>query len=327
MVTSQIFGFSWDISGNAGLQATSRRTPQGYFPFFYTKDFSFDGEPTIDLNALYPETGDDGKQISIRSDNIISRKETEDIQSAAILLNQYCTLHVVSGTDDKKVQLKYDPAIAAEDLRIYLPRTMGAWGSGKHPTTQPSCQHLAELHEYVRNNEILDFGCGSGILTILSAILGCSRAVGVDIEPSAVEGSRYNAANGVEQRCAFYLPPAEFLRNGIDFFCRYGDWSSHAEQLLPADDGPFGLVIANILPGPLLRLAPLLCRLCRPGGFVCLAGLRPFQADALRAAYAACGVALAPVGAMRDEGGEEWVSLRGVKGGAPPAPPAPPLEP
>ncbi len=198
---------------------------------------------------------------------------------------------------------------------------MGAWGSGQHPTTQLSCRQLEDLQKQVRDNDILDFGCGSGILTILAAMLGCHRAVGVDIEPTAVDGSRFNAAfNGVTDRCSFYLPPAEYLRNDIDFFCRYGDWSAHSDQLLPADSQQFGLVIANILPGPLLRLAPLLCRLCRPGGFVCLAGLRPFQAETLRAAYAAGGVVLAQSGSMRDESGEEWVSLRGVKTEAPPPP-------
>ena len=277
-------------------------------------DFSTDGEPSVDFDALQSEHEDNDQQLPTKINEHSRANETEAIRSVTINFSKSCKLLVYSGPVDEQSHQNYQAAVSGEDFCISLPRTMGAWGSGQHPTTQLSCRQLLELKENVRGNEILDFGCGSGILTILTALIGCTRAVGVDIEPTAVESSRCNAAfNGVAARCSFHLPPAEFLRGDIDFFCRYGDWSAHTDQLLPADAGPFGIVVANILPGPLLRLAPLLCRLCRPGGLVCLAGMRPFQAEALRAAYAAGGVTLAPSGTMRDESGEEWISLRGAK--------------
>jgi ribosomal protein L11 methyltransferase len=286
-------------------------------------DFSNDGAPSLDVDFLNSDEVDETLDIEANRLTTNNQRPSDigEIRTVNIDIGSDSKLVVHSGAFDESGQRTIE-APSSGDVCIYLPKVIGAWGSGQHPTTKLSCMQLADMRQYVRNTDVLDFGCGSGILAILAAKFECRRVVGVDIEPTAVDCSQSNAAfNHAASQCSFYLPPAEFLRNDIDFFCRYGEWSSYSDRLMPIDGQEFGLVVANILPGPLVRLAPLLCRLCRPGGVVCLAGMRRFQAEQLRAAYAACGVELAAASSLRDESGEEWIAMRGTR--APPLAAAP----
>jgi ribosomal protein L11 methyltransferase len=109
---------------------------------------------------------------------------------------------------------------------------------------------------------VLDFGCGSGILAIAALLLGAPQAVGTDIDPQALEASRDNAA-----------------RNGID--------PARFPVYLPADlpQQPADVVVANILAGPLVQLAPTITALVKPGGRLALSGILAEQAEEVRAAY------------------------------------------
>jgi ribosomal protein L11 methyltransferase len=133
-----------------------------------------------------------------------------------------------------------------------------AFGTGAHPTTR-LC--LEWLRAYVTaGDRVLDYGCGSGILAIAAAKLGASRVTGTDVDPQALVASAGNArANGV---FATFVAP-----DGI---------------------GPeaFDVVVANILAGPLVLLAPLLAARTRPGGRIALAGILDAQAAAVADAYA-----------------------------------------
>lgn len=123
-----------------------------------------------------------------------------------------------------------------------------AFGTGSHPTTR-LC--LEWLDEHIKGGEeLLDYGCGSGILAIAASKLGASLAVGIDIDPQAVQSSIRNAEqNGVEAQ--FYEP----------------------------DDAPhrtYDIVVANILTNPLKLLAPLLAE--SSGGRIVLSGILERQA-------------------------------------------------
>src|SRR5699024_1040274 len=74
-----------------------------------------------------------------------------------------------------------------------------AFGTGTHETTR-LC--LAALEKHVKNGaQVLDVGCGSGILSVAALLLGAQRAVGVDIDATAVKTACENARkNGVENR-------------------------------------------------------------------------------------------------------------------------------
>lgn len=137
-----------------------------------------------------------------------------------------------------------------------------AFGTGTHPTTA-LCLEWLDGQE-LAGRQVLDFGCGSGILAIAALLLGAERAVGTDIDPQALEASRDNASrNGIEPaRLPVYLP--------ADLPQRQAD-----------------VLVANILAGPLVSLAPQLTDLVRPGGLLALSGILAEQAEEVRAAYSA----------------------------------------
>ncbi|MNF54246.1 Ribosomal protein L11 methyltransferase [compost metagenome] len=136
-----------------------------------------------------------------------------------------------------------------------------AFGTGTHPTTALCLEWLDG--QDLEGCEVLDFGCGSGILAIAALLLGARQAVGTDIDPQALEASRDNA-----------------LRNRID--------PARFPVYLPADlpAKPAEVVVANILAGPLVSLAPQITSLVASGGRLALSGILAEQAEEVRAAYA-----------------------------------------
>lgn len=134
-----------------------------------------------------------------------------------------------------------------------------AFGTGTHPTTALCLQILDALP--LAGRTVIDYGCGSGILGIAALRLGAARVVAVDLDPQALLATRDNAA-----------------RNGVS--------SAMDVQGVPASLPAAGCVVANILAGPLVELAPLLTAACAPGGDLLLSGLLKTQAYEVKAAYA-----------------------------------------
>ncbi|MBI5279470.1 MAG: 50S ribosomal protein L11 methyltransferase [Burkholderiales bacterium] len=132
-----------------------------------------------------------------------------------------------------------------------------AFGTGTHPTTRMCLRWIAS-HAPI-GQRVLDYGCGSGILAIAAAKYEAAEVHAVDIDEAAVKSTRDNA-----------------LHN--DVVVRSG--------LPETVDGPYGLVLANILATPLKVLAPLLCAQVAAGGSLVLAGILERQAGELRQAYA-----------------------------------------
>lgn len=151
------------------------------------------------------------------------------------------------------------PAVAdhPDIVRIELDPGL-AFGTGSHPTTHLCLEWLAE---HLRGGEtVLDYGCGSGILSIAARLLGAGITRAVDIDEQAVTATRQNAA-----------------ANGVDVLACLPD-------ALPA--GPSDLVVANILSNPLKMLAPMLSSRVRSGGNLVLSGVLERQADEVALAYA-----------------------------------------
>lgn len=135
-----------------------------------------------------------------------------------------------------------------------------AFGTGTHATTGMCLAWLAAHPP--RGLEVIDFGCGSGILAIAALKLGARSALGTDTDPQALVTSRENAErNGVADRLALCLPPEVPEQAGAD------------------------VVLANILAPALIALAPQLTTLTRRGGWLILSGLLAEQADEVAAAY------------------------------------------
>ena len=133
--------------------------------------------------------------------------------------------------DENAVNVMLDPGLA--------------FGTGTHPTTSLCLQWLDGLD--LNGKTVIDFGCGSGILAIAALKLGAAKAIGIDIDPQAIQASRDNAE-----------------RNGMK-----------------AD-----VVVANILAGPLRELAPLISVLPVEGGLLGLSGILASQAESVCDAYA-----------------------------------------
>jgi ribosomal protein L11 methyltransferase len=132
-----------------------------------------------------------------------------------------------------------------------------AFGTGSHPTTR-MC--LAWLEAQVRaGDSVLDYGCGSGILGIAALKLGAGSAVGVDVDPLALEAARYNSR-----------------RNAVDLVVQ------DAQHSLV---GAFRITVANILANPLRMLAPVIASHTLPQGLIALSGILEDQAAAVVQAY------------------------------------------
>jgi ribosomal protein L11 methyltransferase len=136
-----------------------------------------------------------------------------------------------------------------------------AFGTGTHPSTALCLDWIAR-HD-VGGADVIDYGCGSGILGIAALKLGAARCTAYDIDPQAIVATYANAEqNGVAERLVTVAAEQAF----IPFPC----------------DG----VLANILAQPLIQLAPLLASCVRVGGWIVLAGLLDRQAAEVREAYA-----------------------------------------
>jgi ribosomal protein L11 methyltransferase len=142
--------------------------------------------------------------------------------------------------------------------------------AARHPL--PGGERVASRH---RRAKILDLGTGSGVLAIAAAKVFRSHVVASDIDRQAVAAARANAR----------------LNRAGSFITLTG--AAGVNALAIAQHAPYDLIFANILLGPLLRLAVPLARLSRPGASIVLSGLLPAHANALLSITRAQGLTLA----------------------------------
>jgi ribosomal protein L11 methyltransferase len=161
-----------------------------------------------------------------------------------------------------------------------------AFGTGQHDTTAGCLAALDGLEVGGKKfSNIADIGTGTGLLAFAAmALWPEAKAIATDIDSIAIDVSEENAAiNGVRVgHCAGELLLA--VADGMD-------------HPLIAARAPYDLLIANILAGPLIELAPAFARSVAPGASVVLAGLLDAQADAVAAAYEAEGMKVVERGA------------------------------
>lgn len=156
-----------------------------------------------------------------------------------------------------------------------------AFGTGTHPTTAMCLEWIDGLAW--AGETLVDFGCGSGILAIAALKLGAAHAYAIDNDPQALTATRENARrNGVADRLTVL---------GVD------------EPLPP----PQGRLLANILLGPLLSLAPQLSARVLPGGLAVFSGMLADQADDFLTRYQAQFADLH----VRQQG--DWIAIDGLR--------------
>jgi ribosomal protein L11 methyltransferase len=161
-----------------------------------------------------------------------------------------------------------------------------AFGTGHHGTTRGCLLLLDRVLCQRTPKRVLDLGSGTGVLAIAAAKALRRPILASDIDPRSVIVARENArlngvGNWVESICATGFASPRFTANG-----------------------PFGLVLANILANPLRQLATPMTRHLAPSAYVILSGLLPHQADSVVAAYRANGIKL--VRRLQVDG---WTSL------------------
>ncbi len=156
-----------------------------------------------------------------------------------------------------------------------------AFGTGTHPTTA-LCMEWLDAHPPTNLN-LIDFGCGSGILTIAAALLGAKHVEAIDHDPQAILATNDNAEkNNVRDKINALLP-RQF------------------------EDKPVDLILANILANPLLKLAPRFAKMLKPGGQIVLSGILAEQAEQLLQCYAEWFELQPPT--QQDD----WVRIDGIR--------------
>ena len=167
-----------------------------------------------------------------------------------------------------------------------------AFGTGQHATTAACLSALdSSAKKGCAFTNVADVGTGTGVLAFAAlALWPGARCIATDIDPVAIGVSRENAAiNRVK------------LGHGAGELLLAVAHGMNSPML--AARSPFDLIIANILAGPLIELAPDFAKALAPGGTVILAGLLDTQADAVADAYEALGLTL------EERGTGEWPVL------------------
>jgi len=170
--------------------------------------------------------------------------------------------------DPQAVNLMLDPGLA--------------FGTGTHPTTALCLEWLAS--QDLKDQQVVDYGCGSGILGIAALLLGAESVAGVDIDPQALQATQDNLARNQlgANRLPVYFPDAV---PELEVDC----------------------LVANILAGPLKQLAPTLAGLLKPGGKLLLSGLLHSQGEEVSEHYSQW-FDMEPAASK-----EEWIRLTGTK--------------
>jgi ribosomal protein L11 methyltransferase len=162
--------------------------------------------------------------------------------------------------------------VHANDLGIEIEAAL-AFGTGHHGTTRGCLTALDDLARRRTFRRVLDIGTGTGVLAIAAAKRLRTRIVASDIDPVAVNAARNNARLNHAPHIAFIHAPGASAR-------------------AITQHKPFDLVFANILLGPLTRLAVPIRRLAARNARVVLSGLLPAHANAALAHYTAQGFRL-----------------------------------
>ena len=253
----------------------------------------FEGPDTWLVEAWFPTTApqDARDQVldRIGSDAFcapVQAEEMEDVDWAAISLRG---LHPVSagrflvhGSHDRETA-------GAGRIAIEIDAAQ-AFGTGHHATTAGCLFALEDVLKARRPVNALDMGTGSGLLAIAVAKVTRRPVLGTDIDPLAVEIAAENAA----LNCV-----APLTRMIV------ADGTRHREVRARA---PYDLIVANILAGPLMRLAPDISRILAPGGQLILSGLLAGQRERVVAAYGQQGIFLKRAALY-----EEWCVLSLVR--------------
>ncbi len=229
------------------------------------KQFSDIGKGTIDTSVTKQEDWiNNWKQFfkSFSIDNILIKPTWED----------------VAEVDKDKILIEIDPGVS--------------FGTGKHETTQ-LC--IRQLQKYLKpQHEVLDIGCGSGILSIVACKLGVNHVVGTDIDEDCIASTYENFdVNGINRDCG-------------DFYT--GNLIDDTDLQDKVGYEKYDIVVANILADIIIAMAPAIPPTMKKGALFISSGIIDFKENEVKAALEAVGLSIVEI---NHQG--EWVNITAKK--------------
>lgn len=232
----------------------------------------------FDSESAWEELNEQIAELPVIDPPILTRLEDQDWERT--WLAQFSPIYVndklwvcpswIDPPNPDAINLRIDPGLA--------------FGTGNHPTTLLILKYLADSE--LEDKDIIDYGCGSGILGIAALALGARHAICVDVDPKAVQAAKQNArTNGVESSIEIMV-----------------DQQFHLSYPVAKAD----LVLANILAGTLISINRILKNLVADTGVIVLSGILESQALQVEAAFK-------PDFDLRRLQLKEWVVLVGAK--------------
>lgn len=159
-----------------------------------------------------------------------------------------------------------------------------AFGTGSHPTTALCLAWLGGND--LRDIQVIDYGCGSGILAIAACKLGAKQVIAIDIDPQALRATEANAAtNNLSAADIIIALPAAMDRSPVD------------------------LLMANILSGPLVEFAASFAAMVKPSGRILLSGILKSQLNDIQSAY----LPYFELDQAVERG--DWIAISGIRSG------------
>tara|TARA_B100001142_G_C14261623_1_gene627270 strand:+ start:50 stop:949 length:900 start_codon:yes stop_codon:yes gene_type:complete len=228
-------------------------------------------DQSVDINKIQQKLSSNFKNIHFEF-STASVSETDWVKLSQSQFQPICiknkiniipTWHEIKNSD--LINITLDPGLA--------------FGTGAHPTTHLCAEWL--IDNVTRNSEVMDYGCGSGILAIAAYKLGAEKVLGVDIDPQAIAASKENSK---VNKCSI-------------------NWLNTDENFKFQAD----LIVANILSSALMVLAPLLASYCKPTGKIALSGILESQEEKIKEIYSPW---FTFEDTLKNDG---WICLSGIK--------------
>jgi len=188
------------------------------------------------------------------------------------------TWEEVSEEHKDKLLIEIDPGVS--------------FGTGKHETTQ-LC--IRQLRKYLKPDyEVLDIGCGSGILSIVASKLGVKHIVGTDIDEDCIASTYENfSVNGIDKSCG-------------DFYV--GNLTDDKELQDKVGYEKYDIVVANILADIIIGMAPAVPPTLKKGGLFITSGIINFKENEVKEALVSVGFKIVETNYQG-----EWVNITAVK--------------
>lgn len=191
--------------------------------------------------------------------------------------------------DDILIKPTWEPIPENLDYRIAVDIDPGtSFGTGQHETTQLCIRSLEK--RMMQGDQILDLGCGSGILSIISLKLGAEHVMGTDIDPICMEACRENMRRNQIEQTKYH------------FYC--GDLISDQKikEMIGAIE--YDVVVANILADIIILMAPEVYPYVKSGGYFITSGIIDFKETPVKNALIEVGFELVETNYQG-----EWVGI------------------